>query len=62
MVFPPNVEHQVDILEDTVAADIFAPQRQDWIDQAAKAAGLSQQTCRIERAPGAINQCKVENQ
>ncbi|QPL40772.1 SgcJ/EcaC family oxidoreductase [Erythrobacter sp. A30-3] len=62
MVFPPNVEHQVDILEDTVAADIFAPQRQDWIDQAAKAAGLSQQTCRIERAPGAINQCKGENQ
>ena len=35
MVFPPNVEHAFDVLEDTVAIDIFAPQRQDWIDQAA---------------------------
>ena len=35
MVFPPNVEHAFEVLEDTVAVDIFAPQRQDWIDQAA---------------------------
>ena len=35
MVFPPNVEHAIEVQEDTVAIDIFAPQRQDWIDQAA---------------------------
>lgn len=35
MVFAPNVEHAFTILEDTVAIDIFAPARQDWIDDAA---------------------------
>jgi quercetin dioxygenase-like cupin family protein len=38
MVFAPNVEHAFKILEDTVAVDIFAPARQDWIDAAAAAA------------------------
>jgi len=38
MVFAPNVEHAFNILEDTVAVDIFAPARQDWIDAAAEAA------------------------
>jgi quercetin dioxygenase-like cupin family protein len=38
MVLPPNVEHAFTILEDTVAVDIFAPARQDWIDAAAAAA------------------------
>ncbi len=37
MVFAPNVEHAFDILEDTVAIDIFSPARQDWIDDAARA-------------------------
>jgi len=32
MVFAPNVEHAFAILEDTIAIDIFAPARQDWID------------------------------
>jgi len=32
MVFAPNVEHAFTILEDTIAVDIFAPARQDWID------------------------------
>ncbi|MDT8439889.1 MAG: cupin domain-containing protein [Wenzhouxiangellaceae bacterium] len=37
MVFAPNVEHAFNILEDTVAIDIFSPARQDWIDDAARA-------------------------
>ncbi len=37
IVFAPNVEHAFTILEDTVAVDIFAPARQDWIDAAAGA-------------------------
>ncbi|MBB2178665.1 cupin domain-containing protein [Gluconacetobacter tumulicola] len=32
MVIPPNVPHKFVITEDTVDIDIFAPQRQDWID------------------------------
>jgi len=32
MVFAPNVEHAFTMLEDTIAIDIFAPARQDWID------------------------------
>ncbi len=39
MVFAPNVEHAFNILEDTVAIDIFSPARQDWIDDAARAKG-----------------------
>lgn len=31
MVFAPNVEHAFNILEDTVAIDLFSPARQDWI-------------------------------
>jgi quercetin dioxygenase-like cupin family protein len=38
MVFAPNVEHAFIIIEDTVAVDLFAPARQDWIDAAARAA------------------------
>jgi quercetin dioxygenase-like cupin family protein len=37
MVFAPNVEHAFTILEDTIAVDFFAPARQDWIDDAARA-------------------------
>jgi quercetin dioxygenase-like cupin family protein len=29
---PPDLPHEVTALEDSVALDIFAPQRQDWID------------------------------
>ncbi|GEN59915.1 cupin domain-containing protein [Acetobacter nitrogenifigens] len=32
MVIPPNVPHEFVITEDTIDIDIFAPQRQDWID------------------------------
>jgi quercetin dioxygenase-like cupin family protein len=32
LCLPPNVPHGVVALEDSVALDIFNPQRQDWID------------------------------
>ncbi len=28
---PPNAAHQVEALEDSVAMDLFAPRREDWI-------------------------------
>lgn len=28
---PPHVSHRVEALEDSVALDIFAPRREDWI-------------------------------
>jgi quercetin dioxygenase-like cupin family protein len=30
---PPNVPHEVEVIEDTVAIDVFSPVRQDWIDK-----------------------------
>ena len=30
---PGNVEHEVHVLEDTIALDVFCPVRQDWIDK-----------------------------
>ena len=30
---PSWLEHEVDVLEDTVAIDVFCPVRQDWIDK-----------------------------
>jgi quercetin dioxygenase-like cupin family protein len=30
---PSWAEHEVEILEDTVAVDVFSPVRQDWIDK-----------------------------
>lgn len=30
---PSWAEHEVEILEDTVAIDVFSPVRQDWIDR-----------------------------
>jgi quercetin dioxygenase-like cupin family protein len=32
LCIPPNAPHAVFALEDSVALDIFNPQRQDWID------------------------------
>lgn len=32
MIIPPNVPHEFHFLEDSIDIDIFAPQRQDWID------------------------------
>jgi quercetin dioxygenase-like cupin family protein len=32
LCIPPHVPHAVDVLEDSVALDIFDPPRQDWID------------------------------
>jgi quercetin dioxygenase-like cupin family protein len=32
LCIPPHVPHEVIALEDSVALDIFNPQRQDWID------------------------------
>jgi len=32
LCIPPHVPHEVVALEDSVALDIFNPQRQDWID------------------------------
>ena len=32
LCIPPGVPHEVIALEDSVALDIFNPQRQDWID------------------------------
>lgn len=31
MQIPPNVPHEVEALEDSVAVDLFAPVREDWI-------------------------------
>jgi quercetin dioxygenase-like cupin family protein len=31
MVIPPGVVHRVEALEDSVANDVFAPRRDDWI-------------------------------
>ena len=28
---PPNVPHMVEALEDSVATDLFAPRREDWL-------------------------------
>jgi quercetin dioxygenase-like cupin family protein len=33
MQIPPNVPHQVEVLEDTDVIDVFSPVRQDWIDK-----------------------------
>ncbi|HZR22055.1 MAG TPA: cupin domain-containing protein [Vicinamibacterales bacterium] len=30
---PSGAEHGVEILEDTIAIDVFSPVRQDWIDK-----------------------------
>lgn len=35
LVIPPNVPHEFFFTEDTIDIDIFAPQRQDWIDESA---------------------------
>jgi quercetin dioxygenase-like cupin family protein len=32
LCIPPHAPHAVDVLEDSVALDIFNPPRQDWID------------------------------
>ena len=32
MHIPGHVPHEVEVLEDTVAIDVFSPVRQDWID------------------------------
>jgi len=32
LCIPPHVPHEVTVLEDSVALDIFNPPRQDWID------------------------------
>jgi quercetin dioxygenase-like cupin family protein len=29
---PSWVEHEVEVLEDTTAIDVFSPVRQDWVD------------------------------
>lgn len=31
LVIPPDVPHLVEALEDSVATDLFTPQREDWI-------------------------------
>jgi len=36
MLFPPNVEHEFAITEDSVIFDFFAPRRDDWIKAAAQ--------------------------
>ena len=33
MQIPGNVAHEVEVLEDAVAIDVFSPVRQDWIDK-----------------------------
>ena len=33
MQIPPNVPHEVEVLEDTLVFDVFSPLRQDWIDK-----------------------------
>ena len=30
---PANVPHEVEVLEDALAIDVFSPVRQDWIDK-----------------------------
>jgi len=32
LCIPPHLPHEVEVLEDSVALDIFNPPRQDWID------------------------------
>ncbi len=31
LTIPPNVPHMVEVLEDSMATDLFAPRREDWI-------------------------------
>jgi unsaturated pyranuronate lyase len=31
LVIPPNVPHRVETLEDSIALDVFAPVREDWL-------------------------------
>jgi unsaturated pyranuronate lyase len=31
MVIPPNAAHEVEVLEDCAATDLFSPIREDWI-------------------------------
>jgi quercetin dioxygenase-like cupin family protein len=33
MQIPANVPHEVEVLEDALAIDVFSPVRQDWIDK-----------------------------
>jgi len=33
MQIPPNVPHEVEVIEDTLVFDVFSPVRQDWIDK-----------------------------
>ena len=33
MQIPAGVPHEVEVLEDAVAVDVFTPVRQDWIDK-----------------------------
>jgi quercetin dioxygenase-like cupin family protein len=33
MQIPPNVPHEVEVIEDTLVFDVFSPLRQDWIDK-----------------------------
>ena len=33
MQIPPNVPHEVEVVEDTLVFDVFSPVRQDWIDK-----------------------------
>jgi quercetin dioxygenase-like cupin family protein len=33
MQIPPNVPHEVEVIEDTLVFDVFSPIRQDWIDK-----------------------------
>ena len=33
MQIPGNVPHEVEVLEDAVAIDVFSPVRQDWLDK-----------------------------
>ena len=30
---PANVSHEIEVLEDALAIDVFSPARQDWIDK-----------------------------
>jgi quercetin dioxygenase-like cupin family protein len=32
LCIPPHVPHEVVVVEDSIAFDVFNPQRQDWID------------------------------
>jgi len=31
LTIPPNLPHRVEVLEDSVVVDVFAPAREDWI-------------------------------